>query len=198
MSSFSEKLLTELNYQGKSQADLARFLNVRQSTVQQWIQRGSIPAADTALKISRFLDVSLEYLVDDDDSALNKPKKETNKFFERLKNELDYQNLTRADLSRALDIPTSSIRNWKEGSMPAADVALKIARFLNVSLEYLIDGTNPPQVIIRKEEKKDSELSDGEKEIVELYRELSDDDKEEIKDIMQMKIKRIEKNTVAR
>lgn len=63
MSDFSIRLLSELKFLGKSQADLARFLGVRQSTVQQWIQKGSIPAADTALKIAQFINVSLEYLI---------------------------------------------------------------------------------------------------------------------------------------
>lgn len=53
----------ELSYLNKTQADLARFLSVSQSSVQQWLQKGSIPAADTALKIARFLNVSLEYLI---------------------------------------------------------------------------------------------------------------------------------------
>ena len=63
MSDFSIRLLSELKFLGKSQADLARFLGVRQSTVQQWIQKGSIPAADTALKIAQFINVTLEYLI---------------------------------------------------------------------------------------------------------------------------------------
>lgn len=72
MSGFSERLLQELNYLGFSQADLARYLNVRQSTIQTWIQKGSIPAADTALKVARFLNISLEYLI----TGKNPPPKE--------------------------------------------------------------------------------------------------------------------------
>lgn len=64
MSEFSKRVKEELNYLNKTQADLARFLNVSQSSVQQWLQKGSIPAADTALKIARFLNVPLEYLID--------------------------------------------------------------------------------------------------------------------------------------
>jgi transcriptional regulator with XRE-family HTH domain len=64
MSEFSKRVKLELSYLNKTQADLARFLNVSQSSVQQWLQKGSIPAADTALKIARFLNVPLEYLID--------------------------------------------------------------------------------------------------------------------------------------
>lgn len=84
MSGFSERLLEELNYVGYSQADLARFLGVRQSTVQTWIQRGSIPAADTALKIADFLNVSLEYLVTGKKDESKKSKIELSDFEKNL------------------------------------------------------------------------------------------------------------------
>ena len=84
MSGFSERLLEELNYVGYSQADLARFLRVRQSTVQTWIQRGSIPAADTALKIADFLNVSLEYLVTGKKDESKKSKIELSDFEKNL------------------------------------------------------------------------------------------------------------------
>ena len=64
MLEFSKRVKEELSYLNKTQADLARFLSVSQSSVQQWLQKGSIPAADTALKIARFLNVPLEYLID--------------------------------------------------------------------------------------------------------------------------------------
>lgn len=84
MSGFSERLLEELNYVGYSQADLARFLGVRQSTVQTWIQRGSIPAADTALRIADFLNVSLEYLVTGKKDESKKSKIELSDFEKNL------------------------------------------------------------------------------------------------------------------
>ena len=73
MTEFSKRVKEELSYLNKTQADLARFLNVSQSSVQQWLQKGSIPAADTALKIARFLDVPLEYLIDGTRAEERKP-----------------------------------------------------------------------------------------------------------------------------
>ena len=73
MTEFSKRVKEELSYLNKTQADLARFLSVSQSSVQQWLQKGSIPAADTALKIARFLDVPLEYLIDGTRAEERKP-----------------------------------------------------------------------------------------------------------------------------
>jgi len=63
MKDFLKRVLEELDFLNTSKADLARFLNVRKSTVYSWFERDTIPAADTALKIADFLNVSLEYLV---------------------------------------------------------------------------------------------------------------------------------------
>lgn len=63
MNDFLKRVLEELDFLNTSKAELARFLNVRKSTVYSWFERNTIPAADTALKIADFLNVSLEYLV---------------------------------------------------------------------------------------------------------------------------------------
>ena len=64
-------------------------------------------------------------------------------FSERLRKELDYAAITQKELAeragikkRALDMYVGS-----QKSMPAADIALKIAHALGVSVEYLISGS---------------------------------------------------------
>lgn len=64
MTDFSKRILEELEYLNTTRAELARYLGTRQSTVESWLKRDSVPAADTALKIARFLNVPLEYLID--------------------------------------------------------------------------------------------------------------------------------------
>lgn len=63
MNDFLKRVLEELDFLNASKAELARFLNVRKSTVYSWFERNTVPAADTALKIADFLNVSLEYLI---------------------------------------------------------------------------------------------------------------------------------------
>lgn len=60
---FGERIIEELEFQGKTKAELARFLNTKQSTIQGWLEKGSMPAVDTALKIAKFLNTTVEYLV---------------------------------------------------------------------------------------------------------------------------------------
>ena len=61
---FWKKVDSELSYQGKSRKELAAAVGFDAANISFGIKRNSIPAADTALKVARFLDVSLDYLLD--------------------------------------------------------------------------------------------------------------------------------------
>ncbi len=72
---FVERVLNELEYQGKTKSELADYCGLTRSAFSMWITRNSIPSADVALKVARFLNVSVEYLIDGvekDQSAADK------------------------------------------------------------------------------------------------------------------------------
>lgn len=62
-------------------------------------------------------------------------------FYERLKELLEQHSMTAKDLSNCVGITGASITGWKNGSIPNADVVIKIAEYFNTSVEYLITGT---------------------------------------------------------
>lgn len=74
MNDFLKRVLEELDFLNASKAELARFLNVRKSTVYSWFERDTVPAADTALKIADYLNVPLEYLVTGEKDESQKSK----------------------------------------------------------------------------------------------------------------------------
>jgi transcriptional regulator with XRE-family HTH domain len=52
-----------------------------------------------------------------------------------------------SDLRRAIgDVSPTTVSNWESGAIPSMDVALKVARALGVSLDYLADDAqeHPP------------------------------------------------------
>jgi transcriptional regulator with XRE-family HTH domain len=50
-------------------------------------------------------------------------------------------NSTRKDLYQGLGLATNALSNWEaRGTVPAADIALKIADYLGVSVRWLITG----------------------------------------------------------
>ena len=51
------------------------------------------------------------------------------------------KGIQQKDLAEKCGISSNGISTWKTtGTIPRADIAIKIARFLNVSVEYLITG----------------------------------------------------------
>jgi transcriptional regulator with XRE-family HTH domain len=63
-------------------------------------------------------------------------------FIERLETLLKEKGVSQKSLAEYIGIRNPSISEWKkEGTIPRADIAIKIAEYLNVSVEYLITGT---------------------------------------------------------
>ena len=65
-------------------------------------------------------------------------------FKENLKNELTYQGMLVKELSEKTGINKRTLDNYlrEKGSMPPADYAVLIAKALNTSVEYLVNGQN--------------------------------------------------------
>jgi len=60
---------------------------------------------------------------------------------ERIDNLLKERNLNRVVLAEAIGIKPQNISAWSvRGTVPAGDICLKIADYLNVSIEWLICG----------------------------------------------------------
>ena len=60
---------------------------------------------------------------------------------ERIDNLLKERNLNRVVLAEAIGIKPQNISAWSvRGTVPAGDICLKIAEYLNVSIVWLISG----------------------------------------------------------
>lgn len=61
-----------------------------------------------------------------------------------LRGELDFQNKTVKELAIETGISQRTLEGYlsARGSIPPADVAVKIAKALHVTVEYLVTGTN--------------------------------------------------------
>lgn len=92
-------------------------------------------------------------------------------FVERIDGLLKERGLKRQQLADACGITVGNIPKWKHGqSKPIAENVYSAAQFLNVSMEWLLTGTDS------------SELSDQERHLVMMYRESDDRGKAAILD----------------
>src|SRR5579872_423510 len=72
MKKFGEKLRQLRKARKLSQRALAKGIGVAVATVQLYEQKNSIPGADVVARVARFFQVSADYLVFDDQDALEK------------------------------------------------------------------------------------------------------------------------------
>ena len=65
-------------------------------------------------------------------------------FIERLERLMEDKGLQQKDLAEKAGISSNGISTWKiTGALPRADIAVKIADILGVTVEYLITGNIP-------------------------------------------------------
>lgn len=62
-SSFKDRLIDELEYQGISKKYFAEKAGISINTLNMYLYRNSIPAADVAVKMAEILNTTVEYLV---------------------------------------------------------------------------------------------------------------------------------------
>ena len=73
-------------------------------------------------------------------------------FWERVVDELDFLGITRTYLATTCNFSLTNIgQGIKLGSTPSAETAVKIAKVLGVSVEYLVNGTETTKSPSQKE-----------------------------------------------
>ena len=94
-------------------------------------------------------------------------------FGERLKEEMEYKGLQHKELAAMANIKPRTLLTYvgSHPSMPPADVAVRLAEALDVSVEYLVEGeSNRKEISSRHRHLVNSfeKLSEKEKKAVEL------------------------------
>lgn len=79
-------------------------------------------------------------------------------FYERLCLLCKENNTSVSSMLKKLGLSTGSTGNWKKGQLPKGDILMKIADYLDTSIDYIVFGEYR------------ANLSDDEKRLLELYR----------------------------
>lgn len=69
-------------------------------------------------------------------------------FADRLREEIDFLGFTRNELALRADVKKRALDMYlgTQGSMPPADVAVRLARALHVTVEYLVTGEKKSEI----------------------------------------------------
>ena len=109
-----------------------------------------------------------------------------------LANKLKYlrekKGLTKKDVAEAVGVHPSSIGNLEKGSIPQADLLYSLAKFFVVSMEYLMNSSDPEP--LSEIEYTQSQLSSSELTLLNLFSQLDELDQNEIIGIINLKLLR--------
>ena len=108
-------------------------------------------------------------------------------FWENVETELKYQNKTRKQLASKVGIDTTTIsKGLSNNSIPSADIALKIANFLNISLESLLEisGNSSNSVTASEEQQNQIFLYKKHSELIKQAERLNPQQLKAIEDLM--------------
>ena len=98
---------------------------------------------------------------------------------ERIKKALDIKGIKQSDLRRLTKIPKSSMSQYMSGDYePKQDRIYLIAKALNVSEAWLMGYDVPMERQEKKEPPAESNLSEGEKMLLDLFRRVPEDKQE--------------------
>lgn len=98
----------------------------------------------------------------------------------RIKHLRDELKLSQQEIADITGISRGNISNYEKGRVvPAADTIIAFARYFNVSTDWLLTGAEKANIR--------TEVTGEEKEMLKMYRDLSPDDKEFIKQIIMLR-----------
>lgn len=112
MSDFWKRVDEELDFLGISRTYLANKCEFSLTNIGQGIKLGSTPSADTAVKIAKILNVSVEYLVTGQDSSLQKENLDLHRYreYSSFINQLDSLPENQRELIKSI---VAKMNGWK-------------------------------------------------------------------------------------
>lgn len=103
-------------------------------------------------------------------------------FWERVDEELKFKGMTRKALASEVGFNLGNVgKGIQLGSIPSAETAVKIAHVLNVSVEYLVTGTNSSSKSVSQTEADQIRLYKKYASLIDFLENYSDEQKGNLK-----------------
>lgn len=116
-------------------------------------------------------------------------------FGERLKIALKSSGYSQSKITEELNLSKNAITNYVNGRLPKADILYDIAKSLNVSMEWLLTGTDSESKFNDAKtsfNKNFIELNEKELNVINMYRKLNNDTQRQIDGMLEIKVSEAE------
>lgn len=105
---------------------------------------------------------------------------------ERIKSRRKELNITQVQIREATGISSGNMSGIESGkSLPSASALIELSKVLNCSIDWMLTGNSPISDIVI--------LSNIEEDLLTGFRELPEDDKDELIGILKMKLRKVQR-----
>lgn len=142
MSKLSERLQEYMSERNLTQSALAKLTGIERSNISEYLSQKHCPSYANLVTLLSFFDCSADYLLGLKDIPTEQPFHPVGDFGKRLR--MIMQERTVSQYRMVLDLPVSSsvLYKWLHGiSFPNADNLIRIAEYLECSVDYLLGRT---------------------------------------------------------
>ncbi len=140
MNDFQERLQELLVENNISRLKLSKSLNISSTTINGYFNKNYYPKIEIAITISNYFNCSLDFLfgLSDRKEFL---KQNDNTFFENFDNLIKSSGLSIAQTMKKLNMSEYNYYRWRDGLLPKTINLIDIAKFYNVSIDYILGNT---------------------------------------------------------
>lgn len=143
LSLFPERL-KELMFDNGQMAsyELAEKVGVHFTTVNLWLSGKALISLANAVKLADVFSCSLDYLAGISETDQSVPARSLEPFYTRLRSVMKLCGVTRYRIAKETEIKDIYFTKWSRGAVPDLISVIKVAQYLNVSLDYLTGRTD--------------------------------------------------------
>lgn len=137
MNEFQDRLQELLIENNINRLGLAKAINVSSTTINGYFNNGYYPHIDVAIKIANHFSCSLDYLFGLSDNR-TKMEFNNNSFIDNFDKILKENKMSIATAFKNMKMSEYNYYRWKAGMFPKTINIIEIAKFFNVSTDFLI------------------------------------------------------------
>jgi len=119
---------------------LAELTGMNKGSLYYYFKHESLPDLNCAIKISRFFDCSLNYLLGLDENKKTSDLSDK-PFIENYQTLLKQANVANYKVCRDIGINRNLITYWRKGMLPKTCTLIELAKYFNVSVDYLVGNS---------------------------------------------------------
>lgn len=140
--SFANVLKDLIQENGISIKNLSASTGIKLSTIYFYFERDTLPDVEHAIKLCKYFDCSINYLIGRDDDIKLRWTNDKINFIDSYNFLLAKNETSNYSVCNKLGLNRNSIYNWRTGQTPKMITLIQLADFFDTSVDFLLGLVN--------------------------------------------------------